>query len=147
MLKKFLFFILLFQQVCLSNIVLSEILPIKKPLQTKKETRKKLLVDMLKPLPKPTKKIKEKDIVKKEKKIPVRLHAKLLEVKQPIVGLKFITEIRAISDIEAEPFYECKLCNNQGEAHGMVNHVVGRNHREKFLTQKYHKASLAKSKH
>lgn len=77
--------------------------------------------------------------VKKEKKIPVRLHAKLLEVKQPIVGLKFITEIRAISDIEAEPFYECKLCNNQGEAHGMVNHVIGRGHRERFLTQKYHK--------
>ena len=87
----------------------------------------------------PGKYIRLAEQVKKEKKIPVRLHAKLLEVKQPIVGLKFITEIRAISDIEAEPFYECKLCNNQGEAHGMVNHVVGRNHREKFLTQKYRK--------
>ena len=34
-----------------------------------------------------------------------------------------------------EPFYECNLCNNQGEANGMVNHVLGRGHREKFFGQ------------
>ena len=37
--------------------------------------------------------------------------------------------------LEMEPFYECNLCNNQGEANGMVNHVLGRGHREKFFGQ------------
>ena len=74
MLKKLLFFIVLY---CLSmasfKIASAEIIPLKKPLQTKEETEKKLLIDVLKPLPKPVKKtetkpIEEKIIVKKEKK-------------------------------------------------------------------------------
>ena len=74
MLKKLLFFIVLY---CLSvgsfKIASAEIIPLKKPLQTKEETEKKLLIDILKPLPKPVKKnetkpLKEKIIVKKEKK-------------------------------------------------------------------------------
>ena len=38
------------------QIALAEIIPLKKPLQTKEETEKKLLIDILKPLPKPVKK-------------------------------------------------------------------------------------------
>ena len=68
--KKFLFFIVLFQLIGINNFVFSEIIPIKKPLQTKEETKKKLLIDVIKPLPKPIAKseikpLEEKTIVKK----------------------------------------------------------------------------------
>ena len=71
------------------------------------------------------------------KKIPVPLKDKLSEVgnHNPIVGLAHITEIISVSNVEMEPFYECTLCNNQGEANGMVNHVLGRGHREKYFGQ------------
>ena len=63
MLKKFVFFIIL---IVLSNFTFSlsaEIIPLKKPIQSKEEKEKKLLVDVLKPLPKP---IIVKEIKKKE---------------------------------------------------------------------------------
>ena len=71
--KKFLFFVILFNLLNFNNLVNSEIIPLKKPIQTKEETEKKLLIDVLKPLPKPLKKIEtkivEKEVtVKKEKK-------------------------------------------------------------------------------
>ena len=71
--KKFLFFIVLFHLISSNNFVLSEIIPLKKPTQSKEVTQKKLLIDILKPLPKPikkteTKKTEEKVVVKKEKK-------------------------------------------------------------------------------
>ncbi len=73
MLKKNRFLIVLFPLFCLTSIALSDIVPLSKPTQTVDETQKKLLIDVLKPLPKPIKKtqktiIKEKDIVKKDKK-------------------------------------------------------------------------------
>ena len=73
MTKKILFFIILFNIIGFNNIALSELIPLKKPLQTKEETNKKLLTDTLKPLPKPIeiskKKVLEKKVeVKKERK-------------------------------------------------------------------------------
>ena len=73
MLKKNRFLIVLFPLFCLTSIALSDIVPLSKPTQTIDETQKKLLIDVLKPLPKPIKKtqkkiIKEKDIVQKDKK-------------------------------------------------------------------------------
>ena len=69
--KKFLFFIVLFISSGICGLALSDMIPLKKPAQTKEETEKKLLIDVLKPLPKPiikseTKKSEEKKIVKKE---------------------------------------------------------------------------------
>ena len=55
--KKFLFLFIVFQLIILNNFVLSDIIPLKKPPQTKEETKKKLLIEALKPLPKPIKKI------------------------------------------------------------------------------------------
>ena len=57
MTKKFLFLIVLFHLLSINNFALSEIIPLKKPFQSKEETQKKLLIDILKPLPKPTKEI------------------------------------------------------------------------------------------
>ena len=63
--KKFLFFVILFNLVNLNNLANSEIIPIKKPVQTKEETQKKLLIDVLRPLPKPVKKTEKKLLKKK----------------------------------------------------------------------------------
>ena len=94
--KKFLFFIVLsYLSVGISSHALSDILPLKKPEQTKEETQKKLLIDVLKPLPKPLKKanteeIQEEIIVKKEKKIGI-----ILPKKKPLIaGSKKTTSVK-----------------------------------------------------
>jgi soluble lytic murein transglycosylase len=84
--NKFLFLILLFLIVDSNSIILSDIIPLKKPNQTKEETQKKLLIDVLKPLPKPIKKtetkvVEEKVIVKKEKK-----NLFILPKKKPLIA-------------------------------------------------------------
>ena len=62
MTKKFLFLIVLFQALSINSFAFSEIVPLKKPIQTKEETQKKLLIDVLRPLPKPIKKTEIKEI-------------------------------------------------------------------------------------
>ena len=76
----------LFCSINLNNFAISEIIPPKKPIQTKEETQKKLLIDVLKPLPKPITKsekkiVEEKVIVKKEKKIDL-----ILPKKKPLIA-------------------------------------------------------------
>ena len=44
--KKIIFFILLFNLTGYAGIASSEIVPLKKPIQTKEETQKKLLIDV-----------------------------------------------------------------------------------------------------
>ena len=86
MVKKFLFFIVLFNLINLNSLTLSEIIPLKKPIQTKEETQKKLLIDVLRPLPKPIKKA-EKKIV--EKKIVVKKESDIeliLPKKKPLIA-------------------------------------------------------------
>jgi len=41
----------------------------------------------------------------------------------PVVGLKFITELLPENDPEMEPHYECQLCGAQGQANGMFSHL------------------------
>ena len=72
-----------------------------------------------------------------QKKVPIRLQEKLRESRETIVGLDFIQEIIACSNAEVEPYYECMSCGTQGEANGMYNHLVGKNHRERFLEKKF----------
>ena len=84
--KKILFFIVLFNLVSVSNFTHSEIIPLQKPIQTKEETQKKLLIDVLKPLPKPIKKtdtklIEKEIIVEKEKKLGI-----ILPKKKPLIA-------------------------------------------------------------
>ena len=74
MIKKLLIFIVFsYFLVGTSKIVIADMLPLKKPIQTKEETKKKLLADVLRPLPKPIFKneqelTEKKIVVKKEKK-------------------------------------------------------------------------------
>tara|TARA_B100001142_G_scaffold141725_1_gene142951 strand:- start:47 stop:2206 length:2160 start_codon:yes stop_codon:yes gene_type:complete len=77
------------------NFAKSEIIPLKKPTQTKEETQKKLLTDVLKPLPKPIKKkkvevVEEKVVTKKEKKSSL-----ILPKKKPLIaGSKKKSEVK-----------------------------------------------------
>ena len=77
MFKKLLFFIGLVIFTNFISLSLAEIIPLKKPAQTKEEKEQKLLIDVLKPLPKPIinkiikkeeKKPKKNIVLKKEKK-------------------------------------------------------------------------------
>ncbi len=88
MARKLIFFIVLLSLLGFSGLSLSEIIPIKKPNQSKEETIKKLLVDVLKPLPKPKQKIKKKPLKKEievtqEKKNKIDL---ILPKKKPLIA-------------------------------------------------------------
>ena len=90
MLKKLLFLISLFIFLNITFLSSAEIIPIKKPIQTKEEKEQKLLIDVLKPLPKPvTKKIIKKEEKKPEKKI-VKKEKKdlgiILPKKKPLIA-------------------------------------------------------------
>ena len=95
MLKKLVFFIVWFYLISVYNFALSEIIPLKKPSQTKEVTEKKLLIDVLRPLPKPikkseTKNVEKKVIVKKDKKIGL-----ILPKKKPLIaGTKKTSEVK-----------------------------------------------------
>ena len=93
--KKIFYLLVLIYSISICNFAISEIIPLKKPIQTKEETQKKLLIDVLKPLPKPVKKsekkiVEEKVIVKKEKKTGL-----ILPKKKPLIaGIEKAEEIK-----------------------------------------------------
>ena len=106
MIKKILFFILLFNISVFCRYVVAEITPIKKPVLTKEETEKKLLVDIIKPLPKPIQnneieKIEEKTIVKTDLKIDF-----ILPKKKPRIA-----DIEKKSDVKISKYYNKKDFN------------------------------------
>ena len=86
MTKKILFFIILFNTIGFNNIALSELIPLKKPLQTKEETNKKLLIDTLKPLPKPIEISKKKVLEKKVEVKKERKYGHILPKKKPLIA-------------------------------------------------------------
>ena len=89
--KKFLFLISLIVFINSINIVFAEIIPIKKPSQTEEIKKKKLLIDAIRPLPKPLvkkvikekkkKETEEKTVVKKEKNLGI-----ILPKKKPLIA-------------------------------------------------------------
>ncbi len=96
----------MFNLIGYTSIASSEIVPLKKPLQTKEETQKKLLIDVLKPLPKPLKKtekkvIEEKVIVKKEEKNDL-----ILPKKKPLIA-----GTEKVNDIKISKYYNKKDFN------------------------------------
>jgi hypothetical protein len=80
-------------------------------------------------------------------KIPIRLHDKIRESSEPVVGLRFITEFSPVSDPEMEPHYECGLCGYEGGSNRMYSHIIGDGHRQMFvdnMSNYNHGTSLAK---
>ena len=106
MIKKILYFAVL---ICLAgtlNNVYSDIIPLKKPVLSKAETQEKLLIDILKPLPKP---IKETEIEKVEEKIIVKKKIKnnlILPKKKPLIA-----GTKKTSDIKISKYYNKKDFN------------------------------------
>ncbi len=101
MVKKLLFFIYLVILFNLIKLAFAEIIPLKKPNQTKIEKEQKLLIDILRPLPKPiTKKKIEKDENKEitEKKIVSKKEKKvdfILPKKKPLIaGSKKVDSVK-----------------------------------------------------
>jgi len=90
MLKKFIFFINLFFFSSITILFSAEIIPIKKPIQTKAEKDQKLLIDIMKPLPKPIpKKIVEEIEKKPEDEIKLKAEKDLgiiLPKKKPLIA-------------------------------------------------------------
>ena len=90
MLKKLLFIISLLIFSNITFFLSAEIIPLKKPVQTKNEKEQKLLIDILKPLPKP---IINKIIKKDEKKLEKNTISKnenelgiILPKKKPLIA-------------------------------------------------------------
>ena len=113
MIKKFLFFIVLFHLINLNGLVFSEITPLKKPAQTKEETQKKLLIDVLRPLPKPIKKT-EKQITEKE--VLVKKTNKtglILPKKKPLIAGS--TEVKA-KEVKISKYFNKKDFNLANKA-------------------------------
>ena len=90
MLKKFIFFINLFFFSTITILFSTEIIPLKKPIQTKAEKDQKLLIDVMKPLPKPIpKKIVEEIEKKPEGEIKLKAEKDLgiiLPKKKPLIA-------------------------------------------------------------
>ena len=90
MLKKFIFFINLFFFSTITILFSTEIIPLKKPIQTKAEKDQNLLIDVMKPLPKP---IPEKIVeeIKKKPEGEIKLKAEkdlgiILPKKKPLIA-------------------------------------------------------------
>jgi len=81
-------------------------------------------------------KVKAIPNLERSKKMRTRLHEKVRETMDPVVGLTYVTEYLPSRDQEMEPHYQCELCGNQGQANGMMSHVLGTKHRENFMDTK-----------
>ena len=105
--KKLLFIISLFIFSNITFLLSAEIIPLKKPAQTKEEKEQKLLIDVLKPLPKPIiNKIIKKDEKKPEKKIVSKKENDLgiiLPKKKPLIAGTKVKEV-----VKKSKFYSKK---------------------------------------
>ena len=94
MLKKLIFFINLFFFSSITILSFAEIIPLKKPIQTKEQKDQKLLIDVMKPLPKTIpKKIVEEIKKNPEKEIKLKAEKDLgiiLPKKKPLITGKTI---------------------------------------------------------
>ena len=85
------------------NFVSAEIIPIKKPTQTNEEKEKKLLVDVLKPLPKPTIK-KEVEVTEKKEEIKkTKILGLILPKKKPLIA-----GTKSVETVKKSKFYSKK---------------------------------------
>ena len=101
----------MFNLISINSICLSDIIPPKKPFQSKQETQKKLLIDILRPLPKPikqseTKKIEKKIVVKKDKK-----NEYILPKKKPLISGSEISGSKKKTDVKISKYYSKKDFN------------------------------------
>ena len=103
MFKKISFLITTLILINIVNLVSADIVPIKKPSQSKEEKEKKLMVDVLKPLPKPVIKDQIKKIDKKiDPEIP-KVAGMILPKKKPVIAGK-----KSLDTVKKSKFYSKK---------------------------------------
>ena len=85
------------------SVCSSEIIPLKKPLQTKEQTEKKLLIDILRPLPKPLKEIQTEIVKKKTDKNIEKKVGFIIPKKKPLIAGS-----KKTSNIKISKFYNKK---------------------------------------
>ena len=104
MIKKILFWIVLINFFGTFSQALSEIIPLKKPIQSKEQTETKLLIDIIKPIPKPTQKIVEKEIEKEiNTNIETKISGLILPKKKPLIA-----GAKKTKDIKISKYYRKK---------------------------------------
>jgi len=72
-------------------------------------------------------------------KVPTMLKCLVRQTKEPLVGLKYVREFISETDDEIDPYYECGICNKEGDANAMYNHLLGKGHRYKVCKRWYEK--------
>tara|TARA_A100001015_G_scaffold258901_1_gene302453 strand:+ start:318 stop:671 length:354 start_codon:yes stop_codon:yes gene_type:complete len=90
----------------LTTVAYTDIIPLKKPNQSKEETEKKLLIDVLKPLPKPVKKTEIKKVKNKDTTESKLDTGFILPKKKPLIAG---TKVK--SDIKISKYYNKKDAN------------------------------------
>ena len=102
MLKKISFLITTLILINIVNSVSADIIPIKKPSQSKEVKEKKLMVDVLKPLPKPVIKNQIEEEKKIEPEIP-KVAGIILPKKKPVIAGK-----KSLETVKKSKFYSKK---------------------------------------
>ena len=79
-------------------------------------------------------------------KVPIRLHERIRETAEPVIGLMYVKEFLAASDPEMEPYYSCELCGSKGTSNSMFSHLMGFKHRQTCVDARAgHGAGASKS--
>ena len=69
---------------------------------------------------------------------PPSLRDKLMGINEPVIGLKFITEILSYSKFYAEPQYKCSICKMaNGDSTFMLQHLLSHDHKIEVLKDKH----------
>lgn len=67
----------------------------------------------------------------------IKHYLKYLKLDEPIIGLSLLAEVEPVShDRQPGPRYICRLCDLEASLPNMVNHLIGRRHRQNYLDTK-----------
>nr|XP_046181859.1 uncharacterized protein si:ch211-13c6.2 isoform X1 [Oncorhynchus gorbuscha] len=67
----------------------------------------------------------------------IKHYLQYLKLDEPIIGLSFLEEVEPVShDRQPGPRYICRLCDLEASLPNMVNHLIGRRHRQNYLDMK-----------
>ncbi|KAL0961854.1 hypothetical protein UPYG_G00332530 [Umbra pygmaea] len=67
----------------------------------------------------------------------IKEYLQYLDIDEPIIGLNALEEVDPVAhDSQPGPRYFCKMCDHIASLPNMVNHIIGRKHRQKYLETK-----------
>ncbi|XP_064839148.1 uncharacterized protein LOC135551836 isoform X2 [Oncorhynchus masou masou] len=67
----------------------------------------------------------------------IKHYLQYLKLDEPIIGLSLLAEVEPVShDRQPGPRYICRLCDLEASLPNMVNHLIGRRHRQNYLDMK-----------